>query len=57
MFAGLETEPMFGGGHSEAIYRSLLSDEFGRAAARSGGLGIADSVYREMLRTQEAAKR
>ena len=57
MFAGMETDPMFGGGQSETIYRSLMAEEFGRAAARSGSLGIADSVYREMLRTQEAAKR
>jgi peptidoglycan hydrolase FlgJ len=57
MFAGLETDPVFGGGPSEAIYRSLMAEEFGRAAARSGGFGIADSVYREMLQAQEDIKR
>ena len=38
---------------SEAIYRSMMAEEFGRIAARSGGVGIADAVHREMLRMQE----
>ena len=53
MFEGLGTDPVFGGGPSEAIYRSMMAEEFGRIAARSGGVGIADAVHREMLRMQE----
>jgi len=53
MFTGLEPDPMFGGGPAEEIYRSMLSDEIGKAAARAGGGGIADSVMREILRHQE----
>jgi len=44
---------MFGGGNGEAVYRSLLLQEYSKVAAKSGGVGIADAVQREMLRAQE----
>ncbi|HZT89965.1 MAG TPA: rod-binding protein [Stellaceae bacterium] len=53
MFAGVETNSLFGGGQSESVYRSLLLQEYGKVAARSGGLGIADAVQRQILKTQE----
>ena len=42
MFETIETDPLFGGGSGEQIYRSLLVEEYGKAIARAGGLGIAD---------------
>jgi len=54
MFAGLKTDGLFGGGHAEGIYRSMMVDEMGSAIARSGGIGIAESVYEQLLRLQEA---
>jgi Rod binding domain-containing protein len=53
MFAGIETEGPFGGGHAEQMFRSMLSQEYGKSMARAGGMGIADQVYREILKTQE----
>ena len=53
MFSGLESEGMFDGGPSEAIYRSMMGEEFGRVAARAGGVGIAEAVYREIVKLQE----
>ena len=53
MFAGIETDGPFGGGHAEQLFRSMLSQEYGKAMSRSGGIGIADQVYREILKTQE----
>ena len=53
MFAGLRTDGPFGGGQAEQVYRSLLSQEFGRVVARNGGIGIADYVQREILKLQE----
>ena len=53
MFETVDTDPMFGGGPGEKMYRSLLVDEYGKAIARSGGVGIADQVEREMLKLQE----
>lgn len=53
MFADLPTDGMMGGGHGEKVFRSLLAQEYGKVMARSGGVGIADSVYREILKHQE----
>lgn len=57
MFSGLETDGLFGGGHAEETYRSLLSQEYGRSIAESGGIGITDQVYSEILKAQEASIR
>ncbi len=53
MFAGLETDPLFGGGPGETIFRSLMIDEYGKSLASTGGVGITDSVLGEILRLQE----
>jgi peptidoglycan hydrolase FlgJ len=50
MFQGLKTDGMFGGGQGEQVFRSLMIQEAGKDIARSGGIGIADQVYREILR-------
>lgn len=57
MFAGVKTDPPFGGGNSEKIYRSMLLGEFAKDIAANGGLGIADHVYRELLSVQENSLR
>ncbi len=54
MFAGIETDGPFGGGHAETIYRSLLANEYGKLVSRTGGVGIADAVQREILKLQES---
>jgi Rod binding domain-containing protein len=54
MFAGIKTDKMFGGGSAEGMYRSLLNQEYGKAVAAGGSLGIADAIKREMLHLQEA---
>jgi Rod binding domain-containing protein len=53
MFAGIKTDGPFGGGHAEEAFRSMLSQEYGKSMAKAGGMGIADQVYREILKTQE----
>lgn len=53
MMAGIETDPMFGGGPGEDMWRSLLNQEYGKEIAKSGKLGIADHVMRGMLQAQE----
>lgn len=54
MMAGTELDPPWGGGPGEAVFRSLMGQEYGRMLARQGGLGIADTVMTEILRMQEA---
>lgn len=42
------------GGSAEAgPFASMLQDEYARLISRSGGIGIADAVLREMLKAQE----
>ena len=53
MFAGVETDPLFGGGAGETVFRSLMIDEYGKSLASAGGVGIADSVLAEIIRLQE----
>jgi flagellar protein FlgJ len=53
MTAGMKPDKMFGGGQGEQMYRSMLNQEYGKAVAATGTLGIADSIEREMLKMQE----
>ena len=55
MFAGVRTDGPFGGGNAENIYRSVLTNEYGKLISRAGGGGgIADAVQREILKLQES---
>jgi Rod binding domain-containing protein len=53
MQMGLETDGPLGGGQSEEVFRSVLNDEYAKVIAARGGIGIADTVYREILAIQE----
>ncbi len=53
MFATVPTNAEFGGGDSEKIYESMMVSEYGKLIARTGGIGLADHVKREMIRLQE----
>lgn len=55
MFSGLDPAPPFGGGHAEQIWQSQQIDEYGKAIARQGGVGLADTIMRHILQVQEAA--
>jgi flagellar protein FlgJ len=52
--AGLKTKGSFFGGSGEAQFRSMLNEQYGKEIARHGGIGIADSVLRQMISMQEA---
>jgi Rod binding domain-containing protein len=45
--------PLSGGGDDP--FAAMLQDEHARLISRSGGIGIADAVLREMLKAQEVA--
>jgi Rod binding domain-containing protein len=55
MFEGLSSEAPFGGGMAEDMWRSLLIDEYGKAIAKAGGIGIADALVRGLIDLQEQA--
>jgi Rod binding domain-containing protein len=52
MFEGLETDGPFGGGNAEATFRPMLIDQYAEAIAKGGGVGIAESVLKEILKMQ-----
>ena len=57
MFSGIKTDGPFGGGHGEQVYRSMLNQEYAASIAKSGGVGIADDLFNEMIKTQEQSQK
>jgi Rod binding domain-containing protein len=55
MFEGLDSDGLGGGGMGEQIFRPMLVERYAESITRSGGVGIADSIVRELMRMQEAA--
>ena len=53
MFETLSTDGPFGGGEAEETWRGLLAEQYANSIARSGGIGIADTVFQELLALQE----
>lgn len=49
--------PLGEGGTGGSVYRSMLMKEYAGQVTKSGGVGIADQVYRQMLQLQEGASR
>ncbi|MEM1400060.1 MAG: rod-binding protein [Pseudomonadota bacterium] len=53
MFQGLQTDGPFGGGQAEEQWRGIMVREYGAEIARTGGIGIADQIVRQLLQFQE----
>ena len=53
MFSGVNEGPLTGG-QAANTWRSFLTDEYARSFAKAGGIGIADSVYKELIALQAA---
>ncbi len=53
MFEGLNAEEPFGGGHAEKMWQSMLVEQYGKSIAKSGGIGLAENIERQLLRAQE----
>jgi flagellar protein FlgJ len=56
MFEEMNAAPPFGGGPAEDMWQSLMVDEYGKAIAQTGGIGIAKMVMDQMLKAQEEAR-
>lgn len=54
MFDQVEVDEVFGGGSAEETWRGLLVDEYGKMITKTGGIGVADQVQRELLKLQGA---
>jgi Rod binding domain-containing protein len=54
MFDSVDTSNgLFGGGDVERQFKPMLTQEIAKQIAHSGGLGLAEPVYQQMLRLQE----
>jgi Rod binding domain-containing protein len=53
MFEGVKTDGPFGGGTGEEMFRSLMTEAMAKQTAKSGGIGLADTIQRELLKMQE----
>lgn len=53
MFSGESMGGYFGGGVAGDTYKTYMMDEFGKAMAKAGGIGIADQIKQELLKLQE----
>jgi Rod binding domain-containing protein len=53
MTADMEPDAVFGGGHGEEMWRSMLNQEYGKEVAKGGKLGLSSSVMSAMLKMQE----
>lgn len=52
MFEGVNVSPPFGGGPGEAMFKSFMTEAMAEQMTRQGGVGLADTVAREMLKLQ-----
>lgn len=52
MFTATDLGAPFGGGPGEDMFKSFMTEAFGKQMAKSGGIGVADAVGREMLKMQ-----
>lgn len=52
MFEGVKTSEPFGGGNGETMFRSMLTDAMSKQVTKAGGIGLAPTIQREMLKMQ-----
>jgi len=56
MFEGISTDGPFGGGQGEAMFRSLMLDQYGKQITAHGGFGLSDAITKQLLKTQETTQ-
>lgn len=45
--------PVGDNGTGSQVYRGMLVNEYAKSVAKSGGIGVSDTIYRQMLQMQE----
>jgi len=55
MFKGIGGDSVFGGGHAEEVWRDFYVEEITKSFASRGGIGLADTIEKQLLTLQEAA--
>jgi flagellar protein FlgJ len=52
MFKDVNTSAPFGGGPGEDAFKSFMTDAMAKQVVKSGGVGLASAVQKEMLKLQ-----
>jgi len=52
MFKDVNTSAPFGGGPGEDAFKSFMTDAMAKQVVKSGGIGLASTVQKEMLKLQ-----
>jgi peptidoglycan hydrolase FlgJ len=53
MFTDIGKEGPLGNGPGVGVWRTFLTTEFGKSFAKSGGIGVANQVYKSLMAHQE----
>ena len=53
MFEGLDDDGPFGSGGGNGVWRSLLTEQYAKTIAASGGIGIANQIQHQLISLQE----
>lgn len=56
MFEDIGENDTFNGGYAEDTYRGLLTETYADTITKAGGIGVADSIMRELIGLQEVEK-
>ena len=52
MTSGLKGDGPFGDGPGTGVWRSMLTEEYSKSFAKSGGVGISNDVFRTLILQQ-----
>ena len=52
MTPGLKGDGPFGDSQATGVWRSMLTDEYAKSVAHSGGVGVSDEVFRTLILQQ-----
>jgi peptidoglycan hydrolase FlgJ len=52
MSTGMDGDGPFGGSGALKVWRSMLTDQYAKSFAKTGGIGIASQVYSQLLKQQ-----
>ena len=54
MFEGLDDDGPFGSGAGNGPWRSMLTEQYAKSVAQSGGVGVAQAIERQLVSLQES---
>jgi len=56
MFSGIKSDAMFGGGHGEEMFQSMMTDEYSKQVVKRGGLGLSQHIMDTLIAEQEKSR-